>query len=63
MDADDCAIRALIRAYIACRLAIDSLPYLPDAVRRQVSEPVTALCHVIGPALDEIKPGFLDSQQ
>ena len=56
----DAALQALIRAYIGCRLAMEALPDLPDDVRREVSEPVTALCHAVGPALDKLDPGFFD---
>jgi hypothetical protein len=57
---DDIARQALVRAYIACRLAAEALPDLPEDVRSKVSEPVTAFCDAIGPALDELDPGLLD---
>jgi len=56
----DPALQALIRAYIACRLAVEALPDLPEDVRREVSTPVTVLCNTVGPALEKVDPGFLD---
>jgi hypothetical protein len=60
---DTPAVKALVQAYVACRLAIEVLPDLPDDVRAEVSEPVTTLCHAVGPALERIRPGFLDGQE
>jgi hypothetical protein len=60
VDEDDAAIQALIQAYVACRLAIDALPDLPDDLRRRVSDPVRAVCDTVGPALDQVRPGTLD---
>jgi hypothetical protein len=55
----DGAVQALVRAYIACRLAIDALPELPDEIRKQVTEPITVLCDIVGKALDGHQPGVL----
>lgn len=60
LEYDDEAIQALIRAYIACRVAMDSLADLPQAARRAVEEPVTTLCHVVGPELERASPGFFE---
>ena len=62
MSDNDSAIEALVRAYIACRLAIEALPDLPADIRAAVTEPVTTLCHIVGPELDRLKPGFLEEQ-
>jgi hypothetical protein len=51
---------ALIRAYIACRVAIDALPRLPDHVRVQAEEPLRAFCDAVGPALAEVSPEFFE---
>lgn len=56
---DETAFEALVRAYIACRLAIEALPALPLDIREVVEEPVAALCNTIGPELERIKPGFV----
>ena len=58
---DEAAVQALVRAYIACRLAIDALPDLPDDVRTTVEHPITVLCHTVGPALERVNPGFFNS--
>ena len=53
-------LQALIRAYIACRVAVDSLPDLPPEVRERVEEPLSKFCHVVGPELERVNPGFFD---
>jgi hypothetical protein len=54
---DNDAVQALINAYVACKLAMDALPHLPDDVRAAVEEPVTALCRVVGPEVERLRPG------
>jgi hypothetical protein len=56
---DEAAFEALVRAYIACRLAIDALPGLPDELREVVQDQVSAFCDTIGPELERVKPNFL----
>jgi len=56
---DETAFDALVRAYIACRLAIDALPALPSELRDVVEQPVAALCETVGPELERVKPNFL----
>jgi hypothetical protein len=56
----DDATRALIRAYIECRLAIEALPELPQEIQAVVAEPINSLCHIVGPALERLSPGFLE---
>jgi hypothetical protein len=53
-------VQALIRAYVACRVAMDALPGLPADVRDEVDEAVTRLCHIVGPVLERRYPGFFD---
>ena len=55
---DEPAFQALVRAYVACRLAVDVLPQLPGDIREAVEGPVTALCNVVGPELERVRPGF-----
>ena len=59
-DPVDREVEALIRAYVACRVAMDALPDLPDAVVLEIDDAVTRLCHAVGPALDARYPGFFD---
>jgi hypothetical protein len=53
-------VQALIRAYVACRVAMDALSDLPREVVLEVEDAVTRLCHVVGPALEQRYPGFFD---
>ena len=59
---DSEALNALIRAYVACRLAIEALPDLPKDIRRIVEEPVTALCDVVGPEIKRLDPSLLHGE-
>jgi hypothetical protein len=56
---DDAAVQAIARAYVACRLAMDALPDLPEDLRRVVEEPVDTLCRVVGPELDRLRSASL----
>jgi hypothetical protein len=60
VDPIDPEVQALIRAYVACRLAMDALPDLPAEVVLEVEDAVTRLCHTVGPALEQRYPGFFD---
>jgi hypothetical protein len=53
-------VQALIRAYVACRVAMDALPDLPRAIVLEVEDAVTRLCHAVGPELERRHPGFFD---
>ncbi|HEY3542911.1 MAG TPA: hypothetical protein VGK79_10240 [Gaiellaceae bacterium] len=52
----DKAVSALIRAYVACKVALDALPDLPESLRDAVEPPVQELCRVVGPALERARP-------
>jgi hypothetical protein len=52
---DHDAIDAIIRAYVACRLALDALPRLPDELKAVLTEPIKTLCDTLGPALERVK--------
>ena len=60
LDPIEPEVQALIRAYIACRVAMDTLPDLPGDLVLEVEEAVTRLCHAVGPALEQRYPGFFD---
>jgi hypothetical protein len=60
LDPIEPEVQALIRAYIACRVAMDALPDLPAHLILDVEEAVTRLCHTVGPALEQRYPGFFD---
>jgi hypothetical protein len=53
---DDVAIQAIARAYVACRLAMDALPDLPEDLRQVVEPPVSSLCRIVGPELERLRP-------
>jgi hypothetical protein len=59
VENEDEALHALFQAYVACRLAVDALPDLPDEIRQAVREPITALCDAVAPVLERQHPGFL----
>jgi hypothetical protein len=52
---DEEAFQALIKAYVACRLAQEALPRLPDDVRALVEEPLAAFCRAVEPEIDRIE--------
>ena len=56
----DPEVQALIRAYVACRVAMDALPDLPRSLVLEVEDAVTRLCHTVGPELERRHPGFFD---
>ena len=60
IDGIDPEVQALIRAYIACRVAMDALSDLPPAIVLEVEDAVTRLCHTVGPELERRYPGFFD---
>jgi hypothetical protein len=60
LDPFDNEVEALIRAYVACRVAMDALPDLPAEVVLEIDDAVTRLCHAVGPALEARHPGFFD---
>ena len=43
------AEQALVRAYVACRLALDSIADLPAETADAVTEPIRAFCHALEP--------------
>ena len=61
LDAMEPEVQALIRAYVACRVAMDALPDLPREIAQEVEEAVTRLCHAVGPELERRHPGFFDT--
>jgi hypothetical protein len=54
---DDEAIQAMVRAYVACQLALEALPRLPDELKGVVERPLNEFCAALGPVLERIKPG------
>lgn len=54
------AVQALVRAYVACRVACEALPSLPTELRARIEEPVRLLCAAVGPELEKLRPGGSD---
>jgi len=58
LDPIDPEVQALIRAYVACRVAMDAAPDLPREILLEVEDAITRLCHIVGPELERRHPGF-----
>jgi hypothetical protein len=54
MSTSDDAQQALVRAYIACRLALDSIPNLPAETARAVADPIREFCGKLEPFVDHL---------
>jgi hypothetical protein len=55
------AEHALIRAYIACNLARDALPELPQDTAAAVEDAVRTFCNVVGEELKRTHPDAIDA--
>jgi hypothetical protein len=53
-------INALIHLEVACRLALEALPDLPDETAQALRDPVQTLCEITGRELDRMNPGWGD---
>ena len=51
MAESDAVTDAVVRLAVACRLAREALPNLPEETRQVVSDPIDALCEVADAAL------------
>jgi hypothetical protein len=54
MSASDDAQQALVRAYIACRLALESIPDLPAETAKAVREPIREFCGKLEPFVEHL---------
>lgn len=54
-------IQALIRLEVACQVALEALPELPDETEQALKDHVQALCDVTGAELDRVHPGWRDA--
>jgi hypothetical protein len=57
---DDSRLEALIKMEVACRLALESLPQLPQATEEALREPIDTLCKVTEREIERLRPGLLD---
>jgi hypothetical protein len=48
------AEQALVRAYVACRLALESIDDLPAETADAVTEPIHAFCRALEPYVDHL---------
>jgi hypothetical protein len=51
-------VQAMIRLEVACQLALDALPALPNEIEKALRSHVQTLCDVTGAELDRINPGW-----
>jgi len=54
MSASDDAHQALVRAYIACQLALESIPDLPAETAEAVADPIREFCQKLEPFVDHL---------
>jgi hypothetical protein len=55
-EARDPKIEALVRLEVACQLAIDALPKLPNETSERLREPIRELCDITRQELIRIDP-------
>ena len=61
----DPKVDALIGLEVACGLALEALPSLPDETERALRQHVEVLCEITGKQLSQLHPGWqirLDSR-
>jgi hypothetical protein len=59
----DPKVDALIRLEVACRLALEALPRLPDDTERALRQHVEVLCEITGKQLNQLHPGWQSVSQ
>ena len=57
-DRSDEALQALIKLEVACRLALESLPALPEQAEHALRDPIEELCRLTQRELERVQPGF-----
>ena len=55
---DETKLDALIKLELACELALEALPQLPNQTEQALRDPVEHLCTVTGAELDRISPDW-----
>jgi hypothetical protein len=55
-------LQALIKLEVACRLALESLPELPQETEEALREPIQTLCAVTGRELENLQPALVDER-
>lgn len=55
---DDATIQAFIKMEVACRIGLESLPYLPKESEEALREPIETLCRTTERELERLSPGY-----
>jgi hypothetical protein len=45
---------------VACRLALESLPSLPEETVQALRAPIDSLCRITGREIERLRPGLVD---
>jgi hypothetical protein len=57
---DESRLQALIKMEVACRLALESLPELPQETEEALREPIGTLCEITEREIERLRPGLVD---
>lgn len=55
---DENTVEALIKMEVACRLALESLPKLPDETERALRQHIESLCEMTERELNRLRPAY-----
>jgi hypothetical protein len=55
---DEKTVEALIKMEVACRLALESLPKLPNETEQALRHHIETLCEVTERELKRLQPGY-----
>lgn len=55
---DESTVEALIKIEVACRLALESLPKLPDETERALRHHIESLCEMTERELNRLQPAY-----
>jgi hypothetical protein len=56
---DESTLEALIKMEVACRLALESLPELPNETEQALRSPIETLCEVTERELKRLQPTYM----
>lgn len=55
-------LQALIKLEVACRLALEALPELPQETEDVLRAPIQTLCEVVGREFESLQLGLVDER-
>lgn len=55
---DENTVEALIKMEVACRLALESLPKLPDETEQALRQHIESLCEMTERELNRLQPAY-----